>query len=104
MLICRALSEKLQGYADNLGVSVDEMFQMVLYEIPDEVLEQFHAMADPVEVEVGDETRDVMESMAEDFGFTTVGLSVLMNKLLDRAVLVHERLAGWEAKSVANKE
>lgn len=93
MLIARALAERLT----EVGQDPDQILETLLYEIPDEALEVFHNMADPVEVKISHRVEDLMEQVAEAFGMNTMGLTVLMSKVLDKTLQVAARLSEHEA-------
>ena len=52
MRICQSLHSKLEMYSQTLKIPVAELWQDLLFEIPDEELETFHKMTNPVELEL----------------------------------------------------
>lgn len=92
MKVCQSLRDKLVTLADAYGVTVDELWRQVLFEIPDEALEQFHLMAVSADIEVTAETEELTEAIAQDFGMTVLGMSVLMDKLMAKVLKVRNKM------------
>lgn len=98
MKVCRSLSEKLTNIAQVYGMTVNEAFLTFLFNVPDEALREYHALADPVEMELSEEAEGVAASMAEDFGLTPLGLTVLLDQILDKALKSFRALKEHEAR------
>lgn len=92
MLIAKALAKRLE----EIGGDTGELLETLLFEIPEEALETFHNMADPVEIDVDPRIEGLMEEVADAFGMNVLGLSVLMNKIIDKTAAVAARLDACE--------
>ena len=94
--IARSLHNELAPFLA-AGRDLDEMLESLLFEIPEEAMEAFTLMADPVEVEVGSKVADLIGQIAEAFGMTPLGLTVLMHKVSARTFKVAERYEKFKA-------
>lgn len=101
MKVCRALKERLDAFCEAHGASMDDLWGTLIYEVPDEVLQDYAAMADPVDIQVSQELEDVTEGMAEAFGMTVLGMSVLMNDVMTKALEVDKRKKDYESSRTA---
>lgn len=99
MKVCRPLADKLLLLAAEYNTTVDEVWRQVLFEIPDEALEQFHLMSDSTELEVSEDTAYLTAAIADDFGMTVLGMSVLMDKLMTKVLKVNNKLAEYEREA-----
>lgn len=93
MLIARALADRIVDSKHD----PDQLLETLLFEIPEEVLEVFHNLADPVEIKVSPKIEALMEEVADAFGLNTLGLTVLMSKILEKTLTVTSRLADYDA-------
>jgi len=84
--IARSLADKLAQVPDK-----NKMLEDLLFEIPDEALEQFTELADPVTIEVNDLVYALILQISEAFGMTPLGLTVLMQKIFDRTIELQTR-------------
>ena len=89
--ICKGLHDKLISFSDVSGLSIEELWNLLLYEIPDEALKEFAMMANPIEIEMAPDLELVSEGMAEAFGMTVLGMSVLMNDIMEKTLAVNKR-------------
>lgn len=87
-----------RGLADQLNSVQDKnaMLEDLLFEIPDEALQQFAELADPTSLEVSDTVRTLINQMSEAFGMTPLGLTVLMSQIFERTVKVQTRFDGFK--------
>lgn len=95
------ISSALHAQLDPLvqaGKSLDSLLEELLFEIPDEAMESFVLMAAPVEVEVRPETAELMGQIAEAFGMTPLGLTVLMHKVTERTFKVSQKYEEYKAR------
>lgn len=99
MKVCKPLADKLILLAEEYGTTVDDVWRQVLFEIPDEALEQFHLMSDSTDITVSDETAYLTAAIADDFGMTILGMSVLMDKLMAKVLKVSNKLAEYEREA-----
>jgi len=99
--ICRSLHDKLTLVCQTLGLELEDVWQDLLFEIPDEELETFHNMVNPTDLELSPDLEALTENLAAAFGLTSLGMSVLMDKILDRTMKVKKTLADYETVSVA---
>lgn len=79
----RALSEALAP-AIAAGHGLDDLLETLLYEVPDEAMEAYAEMADPVEVQVSDRVHSLVTQIADAFGLSPLGLTVLLAKVQAR--------------------
>lgn len=93
--ITRALHDALAP-AVEAGRAWSDLLEALLFEIPDESMEAFTTMADPVDVEVSGLVGDLMVQISEAFGMTPLGLSVLMGKILTKTFEMQARFEKLE--------
>lgn len=96
--ICKALHDALAPHAEQ-GRSWDEMMEMLLFEVPDEAMAEFMAMADPHLVQVSDHVGDLLTQIATAFGMTPLGLTVLMSRIKDKAFEVETKFEAYASRS-----
>lgn len=96
MQVCQSLATKLEKFGDAFGLTQDELWRQVLYEVPDDALEAYHMIQTAGNVEVSEETEALTKSLADAFGMTVLGLSVLMDKIIDKAMSCQTKMVDYE--------
>lgn len=96
--IARGLYDKLAPYIER-DIDIDTLLEDLLFEVPDEAMEQYMALRDPVEIEVGSKVHSLLIGMAQDFGLTTVGLTVFLADLFDPTMKIRKRYDDYVART-----
>lgn len=99
MKVCRSLSNKLAEMSKLYNISESEIWKQILFSVPDEALREYHALQDPVEMELDDEATGLTESMAEDFGMTPLGLTVFMDQIMAKTIKSWQVLTEHEKRT-----
>ena len=78
------------------GAAWDELIQDLLFEVPDEAMEMMEEMGNLKDVKVSPETTKLVGQIAEAFGFTPLGLAVLLAEVQPKADRVRDRYHAYE--------
>lgn len=92
MKITKALSDRLDTMATTTGLSKEQIVLEILYEVPDKLLADLDVLKDLDDLDVSPETKTIFETMAEDFGLTPAGMSMLMATMIDRVLILHNEV------------